>query len=458
MSQLTSIILAAGWGAGANSQVSNVLLPVLGRPVLHYVVDMAHRVGASPIMVFIDFEGEAEMKTLGTSPDFQYFRQDEPGAGLPLWSAWEFLAGVSGEVLMLEGNTPLLRAETIRELISLKRSNRATAAVLTVKTNNFSGYNKVIRDEEGNIAEIIEDKNTQPDPREIHEVDSGIYCFETEALRDALSRIVPRNNRGEIDRTDLLRAFLIRGHRIIGLKADEKEVLGPENRVQLAQIENILKNSINNKWMTQGVTIEDPSFTYIGPEVEIGSDSLILPGTMIFGRTKIGRNCIIGPHTRIVNSKIGENTEIAFSQIVEADLGPDNKVGPFAYLRPGTISDQKVKIGDFVEIKNTRIGQGSKVPHLTYLGDAEIGTSVNIGAGTIICNYDGVHKNRTVIKDGAFIGSNANLVAPVEIGEGATVAAGSTITEKVPDKALGIGRSRQENKLTWRSPRERAGK
>lgn len=455
---LATIILAAGQGTRMRSKCPKVLHPLLGRPMLKFITDTAERMRSNPIFIVIGFEGEQVQTAMG--PKFQYiWQRQQLGTGHAIMMAKEALAGLSGDLLVLYGDTPLLRVETLRELIALKQQIQAHAAILTTTLDNPAGYGRIIRDEGKFITGIVEDKDASPSQKEITEVNTGVYCFSIPQLLQAIEKLTPVNAQGEYYLTDVFKIFAAQGLKTAGLITDAAlEVMGPNDRIQLAGTEKILKQTINQYWMRQGVTISDPEFTYIGPEVEIGQDTTILPGTFLLGRTKIGADCMIGPHCRIIDSQIDAKTTVLSSQVVEAHLGTDNYVGPFAFIRPGTVTEPGVKIGDFVEIKNSHIASGSKVPHLTYLGDAEIGVNVNIGAGTITCNYDGVHKHRTVIQDNVFVGSNANLVAPVVIGAGATIAAGSTITRDVPEKALGIARGRQEEKLQWRSPRDKAGK
>jgi bifunctional UDP-N-acetylglucosamine pyrophosphorylase / glucosamine-1-phosphate N-acetyltransferase len=458
LAELTSIILAAGQGTRMKSKLPKVLHPLLGRPMLQYIVDAANQVGATRTIVVVGFGGQKVIDTLG--PQQQYVWQNEQkGTGHAVMMARDILSKLTGDLLVLYGDTPLLRAETIKELLDTKKKEQATAAVLTTKLKNPAGFGRIIRDETDNIVAIIEDKDATAAQKQISEVNTGVYCFDIVHLLRTLSEINPGNAQGEYYLTDVMKIFVQNGLKISGFITDAaEEVMGPNDRIQLANTESFLKQTINQKWISQGVTIQDPLFTYIGPDVVIGQDTTILPGTFLMGKTSIGENCTVGPHTRIVDSKIEDHTSIQFSQVIESHLGPENIVGPYAYIRPGTVCAANVKIGDFVEIKNSQIGTGTKVPHLSYLGDSEVGGGVNIGCGTITCNYDGVHKYHTVIKDGAFIGSNSNLVAPVIIGEGATVGAGSTITKEVPDKALGIARSKQEIKHEWRSPRDKAGK
>lgn len=458
MTNLNAIILAAGQGTRMKSAYPKVLHKILGWPMLTYVVDSAKQAGAGLIVVVIGFEGEQVIQSLG--PELQYvWQREQLGTGHAVLMAEPLLSGMEGDLLVLYGDTPLLEPETIKELVEAKRDQDAVAAVLTTQLIDPSGYGRIIHNQQGNITDIIEDKDTSPEQKGINEVNTGVYCFDIKSLLKALKLLSPRNAQGEYYLTDVFKIFVDQGLPVVRVLTNQAEqVMGPNDRVQLAATENYLKLKINEGLMKQGVTISDPNTTYIGPNVKIGRDSIILPGTFIMGSSTVGENCMIGPYSRIIDSVVESDTEIAFSQISGAHIGPDNLVGPFANIRPGTVSDSHVKIGDFVEVKNSQVGSGSKVPHLIYLGDAEVGKNVNIGAGTITCNYDGINKHQTHINDGAFIGSNSNLVAPVTVGADATVGAGSTITKDVPAKSLAISRSRQENIERWGSPRERSRK
>ena len=423
MAKLNAIILAAGQGTRMKSAYPKVLHKILGQSMLRYVVESAQQAGAGSIIAVVGFGGEQVIQSLG--PDFQYvWQREQLGTGHAVLMAEPVLSEMEGDLLVLYGDTPLLEPETIKELVEVKRHQRAVAAILTTQLTDPSGYGRIIRNSQGGISGIIEDKDASSEQKAIKEVNTGVYCFEIRSLLKALKLLSPRNAQGEYYLTDVFKILVDQNLPVAGVLTHQAEqVMGPNDRVQLSTTENFLKMKINEGLMKQGVTINDPHFTYIGPQVKVGRDSIILPGTFLLGNTVVGDNCIIGPHTRIIDSVIENDTEIGFSQIMGARIGPENKVGPFTNLRPGTVSGSQVKLGDFVEIKNSQIGTGSKVPHLTYLGDTEVGKNVNIGAGTITCNYDGVKKHQTHIKDGAFIGSNANLVAPVTIGAGATVGA-----------------------------------
>jgi bifunctional UDP-N-acetylglucosamine pyrophosphorylase / glucosamine-1-phosphate N-acetyltransferase len=416
VSGLAAIILAAGQGTRMRSKYPKALHPLLGRPMLKYVTDVAEGAGSNPIAIVIGFEGEQVIRALGA--DYHYIWQyQQLGTGHAIIAAKEVLSTLSGDLLVLYGDTPSLRVETVKELIALKQKTGAKAAILTAILVNPSGYGRIVRNSNDEIVGIVEDKDTSPAQKEIQEINTGVYCFNVTDLLEAIAELTPQNAQGEYYLTDVFKIFGARGLKIAGLKTDSaQEAMGPNDRCQLANTEKILKLAIHTKWMRQGVTIQDPDFTYIGPEVQIGRDTIILPGTFLLGRTKIGENCVIGPHTRILDSVVESDTCVQFSQVIEAHLGQGNTVGPFSFVRPGTISESGVKIGDFVEIKDSHIGTESKIPHLSYIGDTKVGSGVNIGAGTITCNYDGLKKYRTQINDNAFIGSNTNLVAPVEIG------------------------------------------
>lgn len=449
MPQTAAIILAAGQGTRMKSNTPKVLHKLLGKPMLKYVVDAARTAGADPVMVVVGFGGDQVQTTIGSGVEY-IWQKERLGTGHAILIAKEQLAQVSGDLLVLYGDTPLISSETLTALIKIRQAAKAAAAVLTVQLEAGGGYGRIIRDCSGQITGIVEAKDANPAQLAINEVNTGIYCFAVEPLLQVIEELTPANAQGEYYLTDVIKLMVGRGMLVTGMAAgDAAEMMGPNDRLQLAQTERHLKRSINQHWMLEGVTLVDPEFTYIGPDVVIGCDTIIHPGTILQGKTVIGGGCELGPHTSIVDAVIGDKTMVKFSQIIEAEIGQENIVGPYTYIRPGTISAAKVKFGDFVEVKNCQIGTGSKVPHLTYLGDAEVGSGVNIGAGTITCNYDGLNKHRTVIKDRAFVGSNANLVAPVVVGAESTIAAGSTITKEVPDGALAVARNRQEIKLDW---------
>ncbi len=343
MTGLATIILAAGQGTRMRSIYPKVLHSLLGRPMLKYVTDAAENIGSDPVMVVIGFEGEQVIQTMG--PKYQYIWQHQQrGTGHAIISAQEALSKLSGDLLVLYGDTPLLRVETLAEFVALKQNNQANASVLTTTVANPSGYGRIIRDSNGSIIDIVEDKDASPTEKEIQEVNTGVYCFTIADLLRAITELSPKNAQGEYYLTDVVKIFNQQGLKVIGVKTDAaEEVMGPNDRCQLAHTENILKHSINARLMHQGVTIQDPDFTYIGPEVEVGSDTIILPGTFLLGRTIIGKNCIIGPHSQIVDSVVADDSSIQFSQVIEANLRQGNIVGPFSSIRPGTVYDAGAK-------------------------------------------------------------------------------------------------------------------
>lgn len=339
MAMLNAIILAAGQGTRMKSAYPKVLHKILGQSMLEYVVESAQQAGAGSIAVVVGFEGEQVIQSLGSG--FQYvWQRKQLGTGHAVLMAEELLTKMEGDLLVLYGDTPLLEPDTIRELVAVKRKQGAVAAILTTQLNDPSGYGRIIRNSQGGISRIVEDKDASPEEKGIKEVNTGVYCFEIPPLLKALKLLSPRNAQGEYYLTDVFKIFVEENLAVAGMLTPQAEqVMGPNDRVQLSETENYLKLKINEGLMKQGVTINDPNFTYIGPHVKVGRDSTILPGTFLFGNTEVGENCTIGPHTRIIDSVIENNTEIAFSQIIGTRIGPNATVGPFADIRPGTGSD-----------------------------------------------------------------------------------------------------------------------
>ncbi|HBT47449.1 MAG TPA: bifunctional UDP-N-acetylglucosamine diphosphorylase/glucosamine-1-phosphate N-acetyltransferase GlmU [Peptococcaceae bacterium] len=444
MSKVVAVVLAAGEGKRMRSDRPKVLHRVAGRSLVEHVLAAVEAAGITECVVVVGHGGEEVREELG--PGFRYAWQEKQlGTGHALAQARD-PAGEGDTVLVLCGDTPLLRGETLARLVAEHRERGAAATLLTAAVEDPTGYGRVIRDGEGRVLRIVEEGDADAATRAVKEINSGTYCFAASLLWPALEELRPENAQGEYYLTDVIELFCRRGYPVHALLApDPEEVLGVNDRVQLARAGKILQRRINEGLMLKGVTLVDPDNTYIHAGVEIGRDTVVWPFTFLEGKTRIGSRCVIGPHTGIRDSRIGDETVISYSVVQESTVGSRCQIGPFAYLRPGTVLEDRVKVGDFVEIKASRVGEGSKVPHLTYLGDATVGREVNIGAGTITCNYDGLRKWPTVVGDGAFIGSNTNLVAPVEVGEGSVIGAGSTITEDVPPGALAIGRARQVN-------------
>jgi bifunctional UDP-N-acetylglucosamine pyrophosphorylase/glucosamine-1-phosphate N-acetyltransferase len=360
------------------------------------------------------------------------------------------LGGRRGTLILLSGDVPLLKPGTIGRLAEHHAGTSATATVVTAVVDRPYGYGRIVR-ADGRIVRIVEERDASPAERQIKEINSGIYAFDLAPLYDALRGIASQNAQGEFYLTDLVGIYNRRKLPVETLTIeDPQEIRGINSRTELAEVSRVVRQQKNEELMAAGVTLIDPASTYIGPDVEIGPDTVIHPGVIIEGRTRIGAASEIQGHVRISDSEIGDRVEINnFCLIIGSQVADGASVGPFAHLRPGNVVGEGAKIGNFVELKKTSLGPGSKASHLSYLGDATIGANVNVGAGTITCNYDGTTKSQTVIEDGAFIGSDSQLIAPVRIGKGAYVAAGSSVTEDVPEGALGIARSRQVNVAGW---------
>lgn len=455
MSEVQAVILAAGKGTRMKSAQPKVLHRILGKPMVEYVVDSCLEAGADQPILVIGHGNEAVREAMGDRVRY-VLQEQQLGTGHALLQTENELKGFSGDILVVCGDTPLLRGKTLTGLLEFHRSQGASATVLTTIMPNPAGYGRIVRDSAGSLVKIVEDKDASEAEKTIREINTGTYCFSGDRLLAALRQVTPNNAQGEYYLTDVLGILKKEGMRVEAYTtADSAETMGINDRAQLAAAAALIRERINREWMLAGVTLEDPDTTYIDAGVTIGPDTVICPNTHLQGRTQIGRDCIIGPNTRIADSKVEEETQIQFAVVLESQISRNCTIGPFAYLRPGTVLEPQVKVGDFVEIKKSRIGTKSKVPHLSYVGDADVGSGVNIGCGTITCNYDGVNKHPTVIRDSAFIGSNTNLVAPVEVGEGAVIAAGSTITSDVPGGALGVARGKQRNILRWVGRKQR---
>lgn len=411
-----AIVMAAGKGTRMKSKKSKLVQKIYGKEVVKRAVENAEKAGIKDIVAVVGYMKEEVMAVLGDS--VKYAKQEEMlGTGHAVMQAKEYLRGKKGKVLVLNGDVPLIRPETLNKLIEKSIENKEYVTLLTAIYDNPTGYGRIVRDEGGNISAIVEEKDTTEEQKEIKEINAGIYCFDIEELLAALEKIQPNNAQGEYYLTDVIQIMNEKGLKTGAvIVEDNTEILGINDRIQLEMLTKVLQMRINTEHMKKGVTIEDVNNTYIYDDVEIGMDTVIHPNTTIKSGVVIGEDCEIGPN---------------------------------AYIREGCKLANKVKIGSFVEIKKAIIGEGSKVPHLSYMGDCEIGEHCNIGCGTITCNYDGLHKSKTIIGNHSFIGSNTNLVAPVTLGDETFVAAGSTITEDVPAYALAIARERQTNKEEW---------
>ncbi len=442
----TAIILAAGEGTRMKSRHPKVIHKLLDRPLVWWSVRAARNAGVDKIVVVVG-NGANEVRSIfADDADVQFVEQTERlGTGHAVQVVCETFGGLSGPVVVLTGDSPLIRSETITELIKHNKAHHFAATVLTMIPPNPQGYGRIVFGTDGTIKEIIEDKDcTSRQRKELSECNSGIYCFCGRRLSQNISRLTCDNAQDEYYLTDMIGIYRSLGEPVSSIPCcDYTELLGVNSRVQLAEASRAMQMRINTAWMDAGVTMLDPSSVWIGPEVKLGSDIEILPMTMLWGDTSIGDNCVVGPNTRLTNTCVG--TDCTLEETVAIDTTIDNNVscGPRAYLRPGTHLMDGSKAGTHVEIKKSVVGPNSKVPHLTYLGDATLGSDVNIGAGTITCNYDGSHKHPTVIGDRSFIGSDTMLVAPVTIGSDVVTGASSCITQDVPDGALAVERSKQ---------------
>ncbi|AMK70725.1 MULTISPECIES: bifunctional UDP-N-acetylglucosamine diphosphorylase/glucosamine-1-phosphate N-acetyltransferase GlmU [Bacillus] len=446
MDKRFAVVLAAGQGTRMKSKLYKVLHPVCGKPMVEHVVDEALKLSLSKLVTIVGHGAEEVKKQLGDKSEYA-LQAEQLGTAHAVKQAQPFLADEKGVTIVICGDTPLLTAETMEQMLKEHAQREAKATILTAVAEDPTGYGRIIRSENGAVQKIVEHKDASEEERLVTEINTGTYCFDNEALFRAIDQVSNDNAQGEYYLPDVIEILKNEGETVAAYQTGNfQETLGVNDRVALSQAEQFMKERINKRHMQNGVTLIDPMNTYISPDAVIGSDTVIYPGTVIKGEVQIGEDTIIGPHTEIMNSAIGSRTVIKQSVVNHSKVGNDVNIGPFAHIRPDSVIGNEVKIGNFVEIKKTQFGDRSKASHLSYVGDAEVGTDVNLGCGSITVNYDGKNKYLTKIEDGAFIGCNSNLVAPVTVGEGAYVAAGSTVTEDVPGKALAIARARQVNK------------
>ena len=457
MSHAHLVVLAAGKGVRMKSSVPKVLHRVAGCSLIEHVLRAAAPLGATSTIVVVGHMAERMRVTLKGHPGLQLAVQEQQlGTAHALLQVEPFLAGAKGSLVVLSGDVPLLRPETLTRLLRTHEATRPALTLLTAVVARPYGYGRIVRTQ-GRVVRIVEERDASPEQREIHEINSGIYAFDLEPLFDALRGIRPSGVQGEHPLPDLVAIYRRRQLPVETLVVENAdEIRGINSRTELAEASRIVRQSKNEELMAAGVTIEDPATTYVDVDVVVEPDTVIHPGVMLEGRTKVGARCELHAGARIVDSTLDDDVTINnYCVIIGSHLASGAKVGPFAHVRPASDVGKGARIGNFVELKKAVLGPGSKANHLSYVGDATIGERVNVGAGTITCNYDGVEKHRTIIEDGAFIGSGVQLVAPVQIGRDAYVAAGSVVTDDVPAGALGIARSQQENKEGWVARKKR---
>ncbi|PWU67834.1 bifunctional UDP-N-acetylglucosamine diphosphorylase/glucosamine-1-phosphate N-acetyltransferase GlmU [Gracilibacillus dipsosauri] len=441
-----AVVLAAGKGTRMKSKLYKVLHPVLGKPMVQHVVDQLKTLKLANITTVVGFGAEKVQEQLGDASEY-VVQEEQLGTGHAVIQAGKYLEGKKGTTLVVCGDTPLLKAETLQAVLEFHEQEEAKVTILTAHAQDPTGYGRIVRNADNQVEKIVEQKDATETEKAIQEINTGTYCFDNELLFAALKQVSNDNAQGEYYLPDVIQIAQEQQQKVAAYQTDEfNETIGVNDRVALSQAEAFMKKRINENHMREGVTIIDPANTYIGADVKIGVDVVIHPGSVIKGETIIEDEVEIGPNSEIVNCHIGKESKVKHSVATSSYIGERVQIGPFAHIRPDATIGNDVKIGNFVEIKKTKIDNKSKVSHLSYIGDAEIGSNVNVGCGTITVNYDGKNKFLTRIEDDAFIGCNANLVAPVTIGKGALIAAGSTITNDVPGDALSIGRAQQVNK------------
>ena len=447
-SETAAIILAAGAGSRMKSKKPKVAHEVLGRPLVRWVVEAARGAGADRLVTVVG-HGREKVEPLVADTEV-VVQREQRGTADAVLACKDALAGFDGSVAVLSGDCPLITADTIAALARAREEAGAAVAVLTMEMDDPFGYGRIVRDASGQVERIVEQKDATAEEAALTECNSGFYCFDALALFDALAQVGSDNAQGEFYLTDVIAISRAAGRPVVAVRAaDPEECLGVNSRAQLAQATKAMQRRINDAHLAAGVTMTDPDTVWIGPDVTIERDVELLPGVMLMGATAIGEDSVVGPNTRLTDTRVGRGCVIDETVAVEAVIDDGATCGPRAYLRPGAHLCEGAKAGTHVEIKKSTVGKGSKVPHLSYVGDATIGEGVNLGAGTITCNYDGAKKHATVIGDDVFVGSSTMLVAPVAIGEGAVIGAGSVITEDVSAGALGLGRARQVEKPGW---------
>ena len=450
------MVLAAGKGTRMKSSQPKVLHELAGRPIIEHVLRTVDALHATSTVVVVGHGADRVRSALAARPSIEFAVQSpQLGTGHALLQAESALAGKSGTVLLIYADVPLLQPSTLTRLIEHHRTHKAAATVLTMEMAEPYGYGRIVRDKKGLVTRIVEERDASAEQHKIKEVNSGLYCFDLRPLFSSLHQLATDNAQGEYYLTDLVAMYRQKKLRVETVMMDSPDELrGVNSRLDLAELGGVLRARKNREVMFAGATLEDPASTFIDMDVTIGADTVISPGVILQGTTTIGDGCRIQAGCRITNSTVGSRVVMLdHCIVVDSRIGSDARIGPFSHLRPQSDVGDEAHVGNFVELKKTTMGKGAKANHLAYLGDATIGAGANIGAGTITCNYDGVNKNQTIIEDGAFIGSDSQLVAPVRIGAGAYVGAGSTITKDVPADSLAVSRTPQVNRPGWAAAR-----
>ncbi len=446
-----ALVLAAGQGTRFKSERAKVLHPLCGKPLAAHLLDRLPELGVRGTLVVVGYQAELVQRELA-GRDRQFVLQSpQLGTGHAVSSARALLEGLRGSLLVLYGDVPLVSSQTLRRLFEVLEESDAAAVLLTAQIEDATGYGRILRDAAGQLVDIVEERDATPEQKRIREFNPGLYCFRIESLLPALEQLGNDNDQKEYLLTDVPAILLRRGERVLTVKTDDpEETRGINDRLQLSRVEQDLRRRIADHWMREGVSMLDPDSVLIGAEVSIGPDTVLYPGVILEGDTRIGPGCIIRGYCHLQNARLGERVTVDHGTIIrDSRVEAGTTVGPYAHLRSHALVGPDCRVGNFVEIKKSTLGAGTKSAHLTYLGDAEIGSQVNIGAGVITCNYDGRQKHRTVIQDRVFVGSGCQLIAPLTVHEGAYVAAGSTITEDVPADSLAIARGRQVVKPGW---------
>jgi bifunctional UDP-N-acetylglucosamine pyrophosphorylase / glucosamine-1-phosphate N-acetyltransferase len=456
MKPLAAVILAAGKGTRMRCKTPKVLQPVAGRPMIFYALELAAALQASPVVLVVGHQGEQIQKQLPAGGWQAVEQTEQLGTGHALRQTEEVLKEFPGDVLVLHADVPLLRAETLQQLVEAHQHSGAMATLLTAEMEQPGRLGRVIREHDGNVVRIVEALDATEEERAIHEINTGTYCFQASFVYPALQNLTADNVKGEYYLTDVIGAACRAGLPVHAVQAgDWREAIGVDSKADLARAEAIIRLQVLERLMANGVTIIDPQTTYVHPEVEVGCDTVLHPNTHLLGKTVVGEDCEIWPNTVIRDSTLEDGVTIFPSCVITASvIATGAHVGPFAHLRPESVLGKRVRIGNFVEVKKSTIGDDSKASHLSYIGDVVMGKDVNVGAGFIACNYDGETKHETIVEDGVFIGSDSQIIAPLRIGQGAYIATGTTVRKEVPPQALVYNTKDQVHRENWASQRK----